>query len=345
MKNFSLADFCDKYNKDFKKYYNYLNNPLYTPVIYSYLYTIHSEKMKEYIKSRIKKEKKYIKEKLEIVNNIILFYKQNNLINKSDIGKFLTYYENCVQKKDLNDINDLFNLFYELINYDNIINVLKECFYIFSNYRSCIYFLTPKINFNIPNSKNKILLKNIIKTFNDNLYSLIQIISKTYIGDKNPFGSPYYSIIYGMFDTLNIIKKYFSNPLKECNIDFKSIKISNKKDIIKNLCIEYNSKKLKDNKLDYKINDKNINTISQFILILKRIGYDLWFVIPLVFNTIFKKYTLKYKKKNDLNIDAPILNHTKIYYQKKNIEIGVKMFILVQENYITNTNIFQNFND
>lgn len=345
MKDFNISHFCDNYNKDFKIYYNYFKNPIYTSIIHNYLLQLKTDHMKTFIKDLIKKHKKYIKQKLTITNYIIDFYTQNKLIEKTNIGKFFLYYKKSIKNKNLNNDTDLFNLFYQLLEYDNLINFLKECFYIFSDYRSCLYFTTPNINFNIPSPSKKILLKNIVTKFNDNLYSLMQIISKIYIGDKNPLGSPYYSIIYGTYESLLILKKYFKNPLKECDISFKTLKICNKNNIIKNLCISYHSQKMKNNKLDIRINENNINTVSQFIIILKRLGYDLWYVIPLVFNTIFTKYTLKYKGHNNLNIDAPILNHSKLYYQKKNIEIGVKIFILIQENYITNINILQNFND
>jgi hypothetical protein len=345
MKNFNISHFCDKYNKEFKIYYNYLNNPLYAPIIYSYLSILEKPEKKEYIKKLIKINKKIIKENLKLIDYVIIFYKNNKLINKTDIGKFFVYFEKSIYNKNLNNENDLFDLFYELIKYDNIINLLKECFFIFSEYRSCIYFLTPSVNFNIPSPNKKKLLINVINNFNNNLYTLVQIISKVYVGDKNPWGSVYYSVAYGAFDTLIILKKYFKNPLKEIDINFKPINICNKKDIIKNLCKEYQIKKLKNNPLDERINEKNINTVSQFIIVLKRMGYDLWFVIPLVFDTIFKKYKLNYKKNKDLNIDIPLINNLKIYYQKKNIEIGVKIFILVQENFITSINILQNFND
>jgi hypothetical protein len=86
-------------------------------------------------------------------------------------------------------------LFYKLIFYENCISVLKECFYIFSEYRACIYFMTPSINFN--NTKKNII-ENVIISFRDNINTLNQIISKIYLGDKNPWGSIYYSTAYSM---------------------------------------------------------------------------------------------------------------------------------------------------
>ena len=44
--------------------------------------------------------------------------------------------------------------------------------------------------------------------------------------------------------------------------------------------------------IDNMINEKKIINVSQFIINMKRLGYDMWFVIPLVFNSIYGKYKI-----------------------------------------------------
>ena len=336
MDNFKIENFCEEHNIEFKKYYNYLKNPLYLLIITKCLTYINHEKIKTKIKSLIKDNHLYIHDKLNKIDIIINFYKQNNLLNKSEIGKFFKYYEDHKKKINIKKDTDLFKFFYIMINYKNLISLLKECFYIFSDYRACIYYMTPSINFY---NSDKITLKKVIFSFRDNLSTLNQIISKTYLGEKNRWGSEYYSSAYAMFETLLIIKKYFSNPLKLLKIEFKCNKKCNEKKIIENLCNSYHKITMIDSEVDTKIVKEKINNVSQFIVIIKNLGYDIWFTIPLIFDTIYKNYEIQ-------NISESLtFGSKKIYFQKMNHLIGLMCYILVNNGYITNINIFQKFND
>jgi hypothetical protein len=333
MTKFKIENFCSDHNLEFKKYYNFLNNPFYLNIFLTSLKYIEHDKIKKSILKMIIENHKYVLDKLNKINIIISFYKQNNLINKSEIGKFFVFYEECINNIDLNNYDDLLKLFYKLILYKNCISVLKECFYIFSDYRACIYFLTPSIDFN--NTKKSTIDK-VINNFKDNLNTLNQIISKIYLGDSNPWISPYYSSSYAMFETLLIIKKYYKDPYKpieKLDIKFNIKKKCAENKVLINLCNNYKIHKLSD--LDISV--KDINNVSSFLIKLKKLGYDMWFTIPLIFDTIFEKYELIIQESNVFASD-------RIYYQKLNNRIGLMCYILVIENYITNVNIFQNFN-
>ena len=342
MYNFKIENFCQINGSEFKVYYNYLNNPLYLPIIYYYYYQLKTEHMKKYILNLIVNNHSYIIDRLKKIDIIISFYKQNNLINKSEIGKFFHFYEIHRKKVNLNEKNNkeltknFFELFYKLIYYDRCLEVLKECFYIFSDYRACIYFLTPSINFY--NTKKEIIEK-VIDNFKDNINTCTQIISKTYVEGKNPWGSTDYATAYAMFETLIIIKKYFKDPLKKLDIKFVVKKTCVKKNIFEKLCEKYHKQKMKVSDIDDKIIPKNIHNISQFILNLKRLGYDLWFVINLVFDTIYEEYVIEGIP------DALCLEHNKIYLKKSNNMLGFMCYVLTNEGFISNINIFKNFND
>jgi hypothetical protein len=170
-----------------------------------------------------------------------------------------------------------------------------------------------------------------------NINTLNQIISKVYLGDINPWGSIFYSTAYSMFETLYIINKYYKNPLKELDIEFKIGKKCNKNLILKNLLIKYEKSKLNN---ELKINNiEKINNISQFIINLKKLGYDMWYVIPFVFNTIYEDYKISGLQ------DSITFGYKKIYYQKMNNLIGLMAYILVDNGYISNINIYKKFND
>lgn len=336
MSKFKIENFCEEHNSEFKTYYNYLNNPFYIKILITCLSHINHPTIQTKILNMIKENKKKVHEKLNKITIIVNFYKQNNLIEKSEIGKFFSFYEKQIKSINLKNNKDLLKLFNVLINYDRVISVLKECFYIFSDYRACIYFMTPSIDFH---NTSKKIINDVILNFRDNINTMNQIISKVYVGDENPFGSPYYSTAYSIFETLFIIKKYFSDPLKTIKIKFNVIKKCSEKQIIEKICDKYHNTKLKDSDLDNKINKKHINNISQLILNFKRLGYDLWFVVPLIFNTIYEKYEVK-------NIpESLVFGKDKLYFQKMNNQIGFMCYMIVSEGYVTNANIFNNFND
>ena len=329
---FKITNFCSEHNLEFKKYYNYLNNPIYVNILLETIKYINTDYIKKKILQKIIDNHSSILESIKKANIVISFYKKNDLINKSEIGKFFNFYEKYLKETNINNHNDLLKLFYKLIHYENCISILKECFYIFSDYRSCIYFLTPSINFY---KTKKSILDKVIENFKDNINTLNQIISKIYIEDNNPWGSPYYSTAYAMFETLFIIKKYYKEDyesFKKLNITFKIVKKCNTNDINKNLIKKFNNIKFSNNTI------KKINNVSDFLIKVKKLGYDMWFTIPLIFDTIYEKYKLE-------NImESYTFGHDKIYFQKMNNMLGIMCYILVCEGYITNINIFQNFN-
>ena len=329
---FKISHFCNEHNLEFKKYYDYLNNPIYVNLLLQTLKYINTDYMKKKMLQKIIDNHSIILEKIKIANIVILFYKKNNLINKSEIGKFFNFYEKYLKKTNVNNYNDLLKLFYKLIHYENLISVLKECFYIFSDYRACIYHLTPSIDFY--NTK-KSILEDVIKNFKDNINTMNQIISKVYIEDNNPWGSPYYSTAYAMFETLFIIKKYYKEDyesFKKLDITFKILKKTNTNDITKKLLNKFNTIKFSNNTI------KNIDNVSDFLIKVKKLGYDMWFTIPLIFDTIYEKYKL------DNIMESYTFGYDKIYFQKMNNKLGIMCYILVCEGFITNINIFQNFN-
>ena len=139
--------------------------------------------------------------------------------------------------------------------------------------------------------------------------------------------------LLSIFKTLLILKSHFSDPLKMLNIKFKVHKKCNKKDIVQKICEAYLIHKLKNSDIDNKINEKNINNVSQFIVNIKRLGYDMWFTIPLIFDTIYEEYELSSIK------EAHIINNDKIYFQKTNNVLGFMCYILVKDWFINNVNI------
>ena len=337
--NINIANFCNDNinNKKYKKYYDFLNNPQNIFITTQYMKFLYTETIKNKISKLIKENKNEIKKNLENAKIIIDFYDKNKEIQNSPIGKFFQYFKDKIIKVKLNDDEHLLKLFYELIEYPSLLSILKECFYIFSNYRACLYFMTPSINFR---NCSKEQIDMYVKYFASNQNTLISLISKIYLGDKNSWGSPYYSTAIAMFETLNILGLHYET--KNYNV-LKKIKISANLKLIhktKKNQIDSLLKRFDMNKINKKDNIKNENlfNVSQFIIILKKMGYDLWFVIPLIFDTLYKYDFIGIQESN-------IIGYKKIYHQKMNLKIGVMVYILALDGFITNMHIFNNFND
>ena len=138
-----------------------------------------------------------------------------------------------------------------------------------------------------------------------------------------------------MFETLFIIKKYYKEnykSFKKLNINFKIVKKTDPVDIIKNLLKKFNIIKFSNGTI------KSANNVSDFLIKVKKLGYDMWFTIPFIFDTIYEKYKL------DNIMESYTFGSDKIYFQKMNNILGIMCYILVCEGFITNINIFQNFN-
>jgi hypothetical protein len=99
--NFKIENFCSEHNEEFKVYYGYLNNPIYITIFMYHLQFMNDERMKNKVKEMIKNNKKYIYDRLDIIDTVIYYYEQNNLIRTSEIGHFFKYYQNYRSKINL----------------------------------------------------------------------------------------------------------------------------------------------------------------------------------------------------------------------------------------------------
>jgi len=70
---------------------------------------------------------------------------------------------------------------------------------------------------------------------------------------------------------------------------------------------------------------------------MKKLKYDMHEVVNSIFDIIYEGNTLK-------NIEnSELISSIKLFKQKKNYELGTKIYILVHDNFISNVNCFENF--
>ena len=184
--------------------------------------------------------------------------------------------------------------------------------------------MTPNIKFRNTSKSN---VDEFVKKFNNNQNMLFSIISGYYPKDNSPWGL-HYTGAFACFESLIILKKYYKEPLVPLKIQFKYSKKNNEKQIMKKMSNLYNIKLNRNEK---------IITITNFIILMKKLKYCMHEVVDSIFNMIYNKFTLKNVHKCYVN--TPI----KLFNQKKNYDLGVKIFILVNDGFITNVNCFENF--
>ena len=319
-------NFCETHHKLFKKMYLFINNPNNLKMTMDILIMLHHPKMHQVILEKLKENKEEIKSIFDNFNIIMNYYKVNHELLKTELGHFILYYDNELKKIKLRNDRKYLEFFYKIMGYPKLFSLMKELLYILSDYRSCIYFMTPSIQFQNTDIKT---IDSIISKFHTNQKILFSMISKSYPQDNCPWGSPIYTGAYACFLSLMILNKYYRDPIKKLKIIFQYKKQYSKTQILKKIEHIY---KVKLNQT------KKIINVTQFIILLKKMGYDLYSVIDLVFELIFEKPIFK-------NIqECYIINGKKIYHQKKNYEFGIKIYILVSKGFITNTNCFEHFN-
>lgn len=327
VKTIKMDNFCEDNNKIFKKINIFLNNPKNILILINTLKIFSHPKADAIILQELKKNKLVIHKMLKNFNIVMEYYKSNNSILKSDVGHFILYYEYNLSKIKVKNDKDYLVFFHKLINYPKIISLLKEIFYILSDYRSCIYFMTPNIKFR--NSDYETINEFVGKFYN-NQKMCFSIISGYYPSDKSPWGD-FYTGAYSSFESLMILNKYYkeqTKTLKALKIDFKYKKINNKTQILKKMSNIYN---IKLQKLEKVMN------ITNYIIFMKKLKYDMHEVINSIFDMIYEGASFKNIQK------CYIINGIKIFNQKKNYELGIKIYILVNNNYISNVNCFENF--
>lgn len=317
-------NFCEENNKQFKQIHVFLSNPRNIIILMNSLKMMSHPKVYPLLVDEIKKNKKSIHNILKDFKTIMSFYKSNNLVLKSEVGHFILYYEYNLSKVKIKNDKDYVDFLIKIINYPKLISLLKEIFYILSDYRLCIYYMTPNIKFRNTNKEN---IDEFVKKFHNNQNMFFSIVSGHYPGSNSPWGK-YYNGVYACFESLNILKKYYKDPLKSIKIEFKYKKKNNKDEIINKISNIYNIKLKKVEK---------ILNITNFIILMKRLKYDMFEVVNTLFDIVYEKNTFK-------NIqNCYISDSKKLFNQKKSYYLGVKIFILVNNEYISNVNCFQNF--
>jgi hypothetical protein len=218
----------------------------------------------------------------------------------------------------------------DLLKKQNIYLILKEFIYILSNKKRCKLLVEDDLR---SKKLNKEYIKNIIDILGKNLNLIKEFIFLKYTGNNNNWGNKQYESAYKMFKTLLIIEPFYDKPLKLLGIKYSLSKPDKVEKIIENMEIDYVLKTKKNN-----LNGKDVKSISEFIILMKKSGFNLWFSINFVWNHIYTKWAIDNIQNSNVN------GNNNIEYQKSNNLLGIKIYLLCKKGFITSSNIFQNFN-
>tara|TARA_B110000037_G_C17110246_1_gene501550 strand:+ start:2110 stop:3066 length:957 start_codon:yes stop_codon:yes gene_type:complete len=308
---------CDYY----KKIYDlYIINEKYVIGMISFLkYMDITEKIKELCKINWNN----IIENLVKLNDIIRELSNNNNLKYSLMGDFITEYEKIKDK--LKTPETFYKNGLDLLDRPNFYIELKQLLYILSDKKRCHLL--------VDNKKYKGLDKKYVKDIVESTMGNIDLM-KQYLVRKSivsKWGFHEYEYIREIFEMFCVINKYYKNPLKLFNININKDKSKNIDDIL----MEYVYKYKKDD-----FNENKTNTIGELLLFLKK-RITLWEAVDLIFNTLFTYGDIICY--NDIFGENKLFNQKNIEYQKRSVEIGFKIFVLVKHNMITNSNLFANF--
>lgn len=314
---------CKKYNFIFNEIFNIIDSRDGIIIYQKYLKLFNNKYyLSEFEKNIKKKWKKIYLTIKSLKKNINLIIKSKN-IKKNKIYYTLIFVYNSLKK--INNCKTLTIEIKNIINYPYIYDFIYYLFYILSNLLRCQYM--------VYNKKERINDKKELNNFlkiNSNDFSFIkEYLTNISEGYKNSWGYPEYSSACSMYYTLLYLDNYYKDPLKKLKINFiYKKKNKDKKIILKNI--------LEELKFNKNINLK-VSNYNELIINLKKMNYNMWFVIELLFKNIFINYEIKNIPNVKINFMRNVGN------QNENNKLGLKCYLLLKNNYITNTNLFKNF--
>jgi len=214
----------------------------------------------------------------------------------------------------------------------NLYAEVKELLFILSNKYSCEIILNKDLS---KENCSKRYIEKIIKLANGNMNILIKLLYPKVKSVKNYFGKIEYETAYMFFKCLKLMEKHKIDPVKGLKLDIKLTKPKKLNEILEDLELNYIMKSGND------FDDKkfDVRSISEYILLLKKRGHTLWYAVNFVWNNIYGCGDCIINEITNSNV----VSMNNIELQKQNYLTAIKIYIMCREGYISNINVFQNF--
>lgn len=307
---------CDNY-KHYKKIYDlYIKNEEH--IISTIIFAKYKDTSYE-IKKLCSDNWDKIQESIGKMNDIIDELDKNINLKRSLIGDFIKEYKKIQGK--IKSPSSFYNYILLLVDRPNFYIELKQLLYILSNNKRC-HLLIDNKKYKILNDK---YVKDIVKSTSGNIDLMKQYLVRKSLITR--WGNPEYEYIREIFEMLKNINKFYKNPLKIFNINAKKNESKNIDDILMKYVFLYKTD-------DY--DESKIITIGDAILFFKY-RMTLWEAVDLIFHEMFHECDMSHIE------NTKIINNNNIEFQRKGILTGFKIFIMVKNGMINNSNLFANF--
>ena len=323
--------YCNENYLFFEKNYNLINDKNIEMKFYRMIYSLDEQKyiiLDEILLNKIKENWKGIEKYMNMVENVIKKLKLAKNLEGLQVEKLM---DDFLSTKKLIENPETFLKYMKIFIYrKNLYNEIKELLLILSNKYTCELIL----NKNLKKEKcSKKYIEKVIKLANGNYDILIKLIYPKIFKFKNEFQKKEYENIYKFFTCLKLIEKYDLNPLKLLNINVPN-KPTNK--TINRILDELELQYIIDSNNDFDDKLEKVNNISEYILLMKKRGHTLWYIINYIWKNI-------YGKDPEGNIyNSNIVSSNNIELQKMNYLIAIKLYKLCDDGFISSTNIFHN---
>ena len=328
-----MSKFCNNNHLFFKKNLEILNNKNNEVKFYRTLYTMNKDKLKilnEFFLQRINKNWVYIRKYLKNIKNILKTIHSTGNLKDFEIDKMIL--EFLALEKKMRKPEDFLRYMTSFVYRDNLYNELRELLLILSNKHSCEILMNEKLR---KEKCSKKYVEKIVKLSDGNLNILIKLLFPKVKGIKNYFGKIEYETVYMLFKCLKLIENHNLDPIKQLRLSVCHKKRDDIKKILEDIELEYIIKSGND------FDDKpiEVNSVSEYILLMKRRGHTLWYTVDFIWKNIYGgKECIRGEISN-----SNVVSINNVELQKHNYLTAIKIYLLCRDNLISNINIFQNF--
>ena len=324
--------FCNKHHLFFKTNYDLMCDPSVEMKFYRTLYSIGEKQfalIDKVLLERITKNWDSIKDYLSLVHKIAKTINATGNIKGFQIEDVIKDF-NVIYKK-IRGPKTFLKYMKAFVYRNNIYGEMKELLLILSNKERCEILL----NKNLGRERcSKRFIEKIVKLANGDFNIIVRLLFPKVVTLKNTLGKPEYESIYRMFRCLQLIEKHGLDPLKTLGIKIKLPRVDLKK-VLDELELNY----IIESRNDFDDKPVEINSVSEYILLMKQRGHNLWYTINFIWDNLYGAEC----KLPCCDQHSTVLGINNIELQKTNYNIALKLFILCREGYISSINIFQNF--
>lgn len=314
--------FCDEYCDLFEKVYKIIIDEKNKKTFSIFLYQMEIPTIKKMYYSLILDNKDNFENFILITNRLVLQIKKYNNLKGTSINNIIKKYLKLISKTEKKDIfePEFFDGILEILNDPNFVSSIELLFYLLSSKERCNLLINQKVN------KSKL-----INRANRNLEILKNVILPKTI--KNPWQKEQKEA-YKTFQLLNILKKERPNILSDLGIISEPIEYFKKTDP-DDVILDYNMKFGHSN-----LNNMKNDNLGMIMLNMRQNNHSLYEIVDFLFPHYIKSFKIV---KPERFINSNIIGSKNREYQKRNNIYGIKIFLLNNENILSNSNCFNSF--